>query len=44
MTGSVSEKTSHVVTEADAGSKLDKAVALEVPVIDEPQLREMLGE
>jgi NAD-dependent DNA ligase len=28
----------------DAGSKLDKAVALEVPVIDEPKLREMLGE
>ncbi len=44
VTGSVSKKTSYVVAGADAGSKLDKAVALEVPVIDEPKLREMLGE
>jgi DNA ligase (NAD+) len=44
VTGSVSKKTSYVVAGDDAGSKLDKAVALEVPVIDEPKLREMLGE
>jgi len=44
VTGSVSKKTSYVVAGADAGSKLDKAVALEVPVIDEAKLKEMLGE
>ncbi len=44
VTGSVSKKTSYVVAGADAGSKLDKAVALEVPVIDEARLKEMLGE
>ena len=44
MTGPVSKKTSHVVAGADAGSKLDKAVALEVPVFDEVKPREMLGE
>jgi DNA ligase (NAD+) len=44
VTGSVSKKTSYVVAGEDAGSKLDKAVALEVPVIDEQKLRELLGE
>ena len=44
VTGSVSKKTNYVVAGADAGSKLDKAVLLEVPVIDEAGLKEMLGE
>ena len=44
VTGSVSKKTNYVVAGADAGSKLDKAISLEVPVIDEAGLKEMLGE
>ncbi|MEO8128793.1 MAG: BRCT domain-containing protein, partial [Bryobacteraceae bacterium] len=43
VTGSVSKKTSYLVAGADAGTKLDKAVAFEVPVIDEAKLKEMLG-
>ena len=43
VTGSVSKKTDFVVAGADAGSKLDKATALGVPVIDEAQLLERLG-
>jgi len=44
VTGSVSKKTHFVVAGEDAGSKLDKAQALGVPVIDEQQLLEKLGE
>ena len=40
----MSKKASYVVAWADAGSKLDKAVAMAVPVIDEARLKEMPGE
>ena len=38
VTSSVSKKTSLVVAGADAGGKLEKARALEVPVVDEAEL------
>jgi DNA ligase (NAD+) len=44
VTGSVSKKTSYVVAGEDAGSKLDKATSLGVPVIDEAKLKELLAE
>ena len=40
--GSVSKKTSYVVAGEEAGSKLDKARELKIPVIDEAGLLEML--
>jgi DNA ligase (NAD+) len=40
--GSVSKKTSYVVAGEEAGSKLDKALELKVPVIDEAGLMKML--
>ena len=42
VAAAVSKKTDYVVAGADAGTKLDKARALGVPVIDEDKLREIL--
>jgi DNA ligase (NAD+) len=43
VSGSVSKKTHFVLAGTEAGSKLDKALELGVPVIDEAQLYEMLN-
>ena len=43
VVGSVSSRTSYVVAGDEAGSKLDKARALNVPVLDEAGLFAMLG-
>ncbi len=44
VSGSVSKKTDYVVVGADAGSKLAKAEALGVALLDEDGLRALLGE
>ncbi len=43
VSGSVSKKTHYVLAGADAGSKLEKARELGVPVIDEAQMQAMLN-
>ena len=42
VSGTVSKKTNYVVAGEEAGSKLDKAQSLGVPVLDEPGLRTLL--
>ena len=42
VTGSVSKKTNYVIAGVDAGSKLDTARKLNVPVLDEPGLLQLL--
>ena len=44
VSGSVSKKTNYVLAGAEAGSKLEKAQSLGVPVIDEAEFLRMLGE
>jgi DNA ligase (NAD+) len=43
VAGSVSRKTSYVVAGADSGSKLQKAVELEIPVLDEAGLQKLIA-
>jgi DNA ligase (NAD+) len=43
VSGSVSKKTSYVVAGEEAGSKLDKAASLKVPILDEPGLLALLS-
>ena len=43
VSGSVSKKTDYVVAGSDAGSKLDKARELKVPVIEEDEMERLAG-
>jgi DNA ligase (NAD+) len=42
VSGSVSKKTSYVIAGEEAGSKLDKAQELKVPILDEAGLLNLL--
>ncbi|MDQ5920162.1 MAG: ligase [Pseudomonadota bacterium] len=42
VSGSVSKKTDYVIAGAEAGSKLDKATALEVTILNEQQFSELI--
>ena len=42
VSGSISKKTSYLVAGEEAGSKLDKATSLKVPILDEPALLTLL--
>jgi DNA ligase (NAD+) len=44
VASSVSKKTDYVIVGSDAGSKLDKATALNIPTIDEDQLLQLMAE
>ena len=43
VSGSISASTHYLLSGEGGGSKRDKAIELGVPVINEDQLREMLG-
>src|SRR5206468_9324404 len=43
VSGSVSKKTDYVIAGTDAGSKLEKAKELDVPVIGEEEMGDLLG-
>ena len=43
VAGSVSQKTSFVVAGSEAGSKLDKATELGIPILDEVAFLKLLG-
>jgi len=44
VSGSVSKKTDYVVAGAEAGSKLEKALALGIDIIDQAEMLKMLGQ
>ncbi|MBV9440856.1 MAG: NAD-dependent DNA ligase LigA, partial [Candidatus Eremiobacteraeota bacterium] len=43
VSGAVSKKTAYVVAGDEAGSKLQKAESLGIPILDEPALLQLLG-